>query len=39
MQNKFSNLTLLYVEDDEVIRQNAVEYLNSYFKKVFQAKS
>jgi DNA-binding response OmpR family regulator len=38
MQNDFSNLTLLYVEDDEIIRQNAVEYLSSYFKEVFQAK-
>ena len=37
MQNDFSNLTLLYVEDDEIIRQNAVEYLSSYFKEVFQA--
>ena len=37
MQNNFSNLTLLYVEDDEIIRQNAVEYLSSYFKEVFQA--
>ena len=38
MQNDFSNLTLLYVEDDEIIRQNAVEYLNNYCKEVFQAK-
>ena len=38
MQNNFSNLTLLYVEDDEIIRQNAVEYLNNYCKEVFQAK-
>jgi len=38
MQNDFSNLTLLYVEDDEIIRRNAVEYLNDFFKEVFQAK-
>jgi DNA-binding response OmpR family regulator len=38
MQNNFSNLTLLYVEDDEIIRKNAVEYLSSYFQEVFQAK-
>lgn len=38
MQNNFSNLTLLYVEDDEIIRQNAVEYLKNYCKEVFQAK-
>ena len=38
MQNDFLNLTLLYVEDDEIIRQNAVEYLINYCKEVFQAK-
>jgi len=37
MQNDLSNLTLLYVEDDEIIRQNAVEYLSAFFKEVFQA--
>ena len=38
MQNAYSNLTLLYVEDDEIIRQNAVEYLSNYCKEVFSAK-
>jgi len=38
MKNEFLNLTLLYVEDDKIIRQNAVEYLNNYCKEVFQAK-
>ncbi|HHD75220.1 MAG TPA: response regulator transcription factor, partial [Campylobacterales bacterium] len=38
MQNNFSNLTILYVEDDDVIRENAVEYLNNYCKEVFQAR-
>jgi len=37
MQNDLSHLTLLYVEDDEIIRQNAVEYLSAFFKEVFQA--
>ena len=37
MQNDLSHLTLLYVEDDEIIRHNAVEYLSGYFKEVFQA--
>ena len=37
MQNDFSTLTILYVEDDEIIRQNAVEYLSAFFKEVFQA--
>lgn len=38
MQNEFLKLTLLYVEDDDVIRQNAVEYLSGYFKEVYGAK-
>ena len=38
MKNEFLNLTLLYVEDDEIIRQNAVEYLSAYFKEVYEAK-
>ncbi len=38
MKNEFSNLTILYVEDDEIILQNAVEYLSEFFKEVFQAK-
>ncbi len=38
MENTFLNLTLLYVEDDEIIRENAVEYLRNYFKEVFQTK-
>jgi YesN/AraC family two-component response regulator len=37
MKNTFSNLTLLYVEDDDIIRQNAVEYLSESFKEVLQA--
>ena len=38
MESNFLNLTLLYVEDDEIIRQNAVEYLSDYFQEVYQAK-
>ena len=38
MKNEFLNLTLLYVEDDKIIRQNAVEYLSGYFKEVYEAK-
>ncbi len=37
MKSKLINLSLLYVEDDEIIRLNAVEYLSLYFKKVLQA--
>ncbi len=32
------SLTLLYVEDESLIRQNAMEYLNRYCKKVLEAK-
>ena len=38
MNNELLKLTLLYVEDDEIIRKNAVEYLCDYFKEVYQAK-
>jgi len=37
MQNNFSNLTLLYVEDDNITRQNAVEFLNDIFLMVLEA--
>ena len=37
MQNEFKKLTILYVEDDDIIRENAVEYLSAFFKEVFQA--
>ncbi len=37
MQKDFSNLTILYVEDEALIRQNAVEYLGRICKKVFEA--
>ena len=37
MQNDFSNLTILYVEDDAIIRDNAISYLENYFKTVFEA--
>lgn len=38
MQNDFSKLSLLYVEDDSLILQNAVEYLTPMFKEVYEAK-
>jgi DNA-binding response OmpR family regulator len=37
MKNNFSNLTILYVEDEEYIRKNAVEYLGRICKKVLEA--
>jgi DNA-binding response OmpR family regulator len=36
--NMLKQQTILYVEDEPLIRQNAVEYLSRYCKKVFEAK-
>jgi len=38
MQNKFKHLTILYVEDDEIIRKQALMYLEKLCKKVWGAK-
>ena len=38
-KNNLKNLTLLYVEDEEMIRQNAVEYLSRICKQVLEAKN
>ena len=32
------NFTILYVEDDDMVRKNAVEYLNRISKEVYEAK-
>jgi len=37
MQNNLKNLTLLYVEDEAMIRQNAVEYLSRICDNVLEA--
>ena len=37
-KNNLKNLTLLYVEDEEMIRQNAVEYLSRICDNVLEAK-
>jgi len=37
-KNSLKNLTLLYVEDEEMIRQNAVEYLSRICNNVLEAK-
>jgi len=34
MNDLLSNFTILYVEDDEAVRANAVEYLSRVCKKV-----
>ena len=38
MQTKFPDLTILYVEDDELIRKGAMRYLEKICKKVWGAK-
>ena len=38
MQTKFEELTILYVEDDDMIRKNAQIYLDKVCKKVWLAK-
>ena len=37
--NNLKNLTILYVEDEEMIRQNAVEYLSRICNHVLEAKN
>lgn len=38
MKEMLKNFTVLYVEDNEQVRQNAVEYLTRISKKVYEAK-
>ncbi|WP_108063345.1 response regulator transcription factor [Poseidonibacter lekithochrous] len=37
-KEEFKNIKLLYVEDEALIRENAVEYLSRYFDNVYEAK-
>ena len=39
MENPLKNLTLLYVEDEKMIRQNAVEYLSRICNNVLEAQN
>jgi len=38
IKDMLKNFTILYVEDEEMVRKNAVEYLNRIAKEVLQAK-
>lgn len=38
MQDAFKNLTILYVDDEDIVRKNAVEYLSRFSKSVLEAK-
>ncbi len=37
MLERLSKYTLLYIEDDDYIRQNAVEFLEEYFHEIYEA--
>ena len=36
-REEFKNLKILYVEDEDLIRENAISYLNKLFDDVFEA--
>jgi len=38
MKEMLKNFTILYVEDEEMVRKNAVEFLNRICKEVYEAK-
>ena len=33
----YKNIKILYVEDDEITRENAVEYLENFFENIYEA--
>jgi len=35
--NNLENIKILYIEDDEFIRKNGIEYLNYYYKNIYEA--
>ncbi|PKN15516.1 MAG: DNA-binding response regulator, partial [Deltaproteobacteria bacterium HGW-Deltaproteobacteria-24] len=35
---KYQNIKILFVEDDDIARENAVEYLREKFQEVIEAK-
>lgn len=37
MLKDYKDIKVLYVEDDDVARENGVEYLENFFDKVFEA--
>ena len=38
LKNINKNIKILYVEDDEIARENGVEYLQNFFEKIYEAK-
>ena len=37
LKNKYKNIKILYVEDDEIARENGIEYLENYFEHIYKA--
>ena len=37
LKNKYKNIKILYVEDDEIARENGVEYLENFFEQIYEA--
>ena len=37
LKEEYKNIKVLYVEDDDIARENGVEYLENFFDKVFEA--
>ena len=35
LKNSYKNIKILYVEDDEIARENGVEYLQNFFETIF----
>ena len=38
LKNINKNIKILYVEDDEIARENGVEYLQNFFEQIYEAK-
>ena len=36
LKNKYKNIKILYVEDDEIARENGIEYLENYFEHIYE---
>lgn len=37
LRKYYKNIKILYVEDDEIARENGVEYLENYFENIYEA--
>ncbi len=37
MLKKYENIKILYVEDDDIARENAIEYLENFFTHIYEA--